>query len=184
VIRLFAALRPPTPVRAALLAAQGGVARARWQSDAQLHLTLRFIGEVDIRAADDIADALGRVTAGGFSLAAKGAGHFEKKGRPTALWAAIAPAPPLISLQAKIERACRSAGLAAEPRRFVPHVTLARLGPDAAGAGEWLAANAALSTPEWLVDRFWLYESRLGQTGSSYTPLAEWALGPPSAGPA
>ena len=61
--RLFVALRPPRPIRQQLLAAMHGISGARWQDDEQLHLTLRFIGEVDHHRAEDIAAALGSLYA-------------------------------------------------------------------------------------------------------------------------
>jgi RNA 2',3'-cyclic 3'-phosphodiesterase len=177
--RLFAALRPPPPVRDALLGAQGGVERARWQDEDQLHLTLRFVGEVDRHAAEDLSDALAGVTAPGFTLALRGVGHFERKGRPSALWAALTPSPGLERLVRRIERACRAAGLPAETRRFTPHITLARLPAGAIGAGDWLARHGDLTAPAWPVGAFRLYESRLGSGGSAYACIAEWPLGPP-----
>ena len=176
--RLFVALRPPPPVRAALLGAQGGVERARWQADEQLHLTLRFIGETDRRTGEDLVTALDGVTAPGFDLQVRGVGHFERKGRATALWAALAPSPALDLLERRIERACRAAGIAPETRKFVPHVTLARLGGGAVGAGAWLAAHGDLAAPPWPVTAYRLYESRMGSGGSAYLPLAEWPLDP------
>src|SRR5687768_8380838 len=59
--RLFVGLRPPPAIRARLLALMGGVTGARWQDDSQLHLTLRFIGEVERPRAEDIATALSNV---------------------------------------------------------------------------------------------------------------------------
>ena len=176
--RLFVALRPPPTVRAALLAATGGVERARWQDDGQLHLTLRFVGEVDRHVAADLVTALDEVKAPGFDLTVRGVGHFEKKGRPTALWAALDPCAPLDVLERRVERACRAAGLPPETRKFVPHVTLARLGGQGMGAGSWLAEHGDLSAPCWPVTAFVLYESRLGRGGSTYVPLAEWPLEP------
>lgn len=174
--RLCVALRPPPPVRAALLAAMGGVERARWQSDEQLHLTLRFVGEVDGRMADDLAAALGSVTAAPFVLRVRGVGHFETKGRPNSLWAAVEPNEGLDVLERRVERACRAAGLAPETRKFVPHVTLARLGSGAVGSGTWLARHGDLAAPAWPVDEFRLYESTLGSGGADYTPVARYPL--------
>lgn len=176
--RLFVSLRPPAPVRDALLDAEGGVEGARWQADDQLHLTLRFVGELDRRGEADLVAALGGVIAAPFSLAVRGVGHFERRGRPHALWAALAPSAELDLLQRRVERACRAAGLPGEPRKFVAHITLARLGSGAAGAGEWLARHGALAAPEWPVESFMLCESRLGSGGSVYQPLAEWPLEP------
>ena len=176
--RLFVALRPPPLVRAALLAATGGVERARWQDDGQLHLTLRFVGEVDRHAAADLVAALDEVTAPAFALTVRGVGHFERKIKPTALWAALAPCPALKVLEQRVERACRAAGLPPETRKFVPHVTLARLGGQSVGTGGWLAEHGDLAAPRWPVTAFRLYESHMGSGGSVYTSIAEWPLEP------
>ncbi|WP_120715938.1 RNA 2',3'-cyclic phosphodiesterase [Tsuneonella amylolytica] len=176
--RLFVALRPPEPVREALLSVAGGVEGARWQSDDQLHLTLRFAGDVSRRGEDDLIESLSKIEHEPFPLQVRGVGHFEKRGRANGLWAAFAPSPSLASLQRKVERACRGMGLAAEPRTFVPHVTLARLGGRAIGGGEWLARHGDFVVPEWLVEDFRLYESTLHPDGSRYTPIAGWSLGP------
>lgn len=178
-VRLFASLRPPRAVRDALIDAQGGVEGARWQDEEQLHLTLRFVGEIGPHTAEDLTDALSAVSAPGFTLALRGVGHFERRGRPHTLWAGVAPSAPLAALQRKVERACQAAGLDPEPRKFAPHVTLARLGGSAGPIGDWLARNGALSAPAWPVASFRLYESRLGAGGSVYVPLAEWPLDPP-----
>src|SRR3546814_11542892 len=99
--RLFVALRPPPDIRALLIAAMGGVRAARWQNDEQLHLTLRFIGEVDRPIAEDVVAALGRVHAPPITAAIAPVGPFEKRGRPDANRAVVAPGEPLAALPAK-----------------------------------------------------------------------------------
>ena len=84
--RLFIALRPPSAIRNPLIDTMEGVEGARWQYDEQLHLTLRFVGEVDARTADDLVGALSQVRAELFTLALRGVGSFERKGRVTSLW--------------------------------------------------------------------------------------------------
>ena len=79
--RLFVALRPPPSVRAALAATMDGVPQARWQHDEQLHMTVRYIGEVDTRVAEDIALVLGQVHAAPIEVALSGVGAFDKMGR-------------------------------------------------------------------------------------------------------
>src|SRR5690606_20008278 len=85
--RLFIAIRPPAPVREALLDTMEGIEGARWQDEEKLHLTLRFAGEVERPAANDLAAALGRIAAAPFALRIAGVGHFERKGQPHTLWA-------------------------------------------------------------------------------------------------
>lgn len=174
--RLFVAIRPPEPVRDLLIDAMEGIEGARWQSDQQLHLTLRFIGEVDAAQAEDIAGALGRIGAAPFPLEIRGVGYFEKKGHVHTAWAGIAPSPALEVLQRKVERACVSAGLAPEPRKFTPHITLARLNSASGPIGSWLAAHGTLRAGPFEVAEMALYESSLGRDGAHYEPVIRYSL--------
>lgn len=175
--RLFVALPLPEAIRDILLDTMDGIEAARWQSEEQLHLTLRFAGELDPRAAEDLVAALALVRAEPFALEIRGVGHFARKRRPHTLWAAVPPAEPLAILQRRVERACRAAGLPPETRKFVPHVTLARLNASSGPIGGWLADNALLAAGPWPVDSFALYESRLTPHGSDYERLEDFPLG-------
>ena len=178
--RLFVALTPPPVVRDALIDTMEGVEGARWQSDEQLHLTLRWVGEVDPHTADDLAEALEDVRGEPFELAIRGVGHFDTRSvhgaRAKAVWAAVAPSPALDQLQRRVERACRSAGLPPETRKFLPHITLARLNASSAPVGEWMQAHGALRLDGWRAERFTLYESFLSDAGSDYVPVVEYPL--------
>ena len=127
--RLFIAIRPPEAVRDALVDTMERLEGARWVPDDKLHLTLRFIGEVERPLANDIAAALARIEWPGFALSIDGVGHFAQRGRPTAVWARIVPSPALEGLRQKVEAACERAGAGREVRRFVPHITIARRMP-------------------------------------------------------
>lgn len=179
--RLFVALRPPPAIRDSLLATTGGVPAARWQDDAQLHCTLRFIGEIDRPQAEDVAAALAAVYAPAPLVQIAGVGRFEHKGRTDTLWAGFAPSEALHHVARKVEQACVRAGLPPERRAYLPHVTLARL-PRSAGAGPeidgWLAVHAGLATPAFAMPHLVLYESHLGRGGASYEPVARWPLAP------
>jgi 2'-5' RNA ligase len=179
--RLFVAVRPPEPVRERLLDAMEGLEGARWQDEEHLHLTLRFIGEVERPLANELADALSRVEAPPFPLAIAGVGHFERKGRPHALWAGLAASEGLEVLRQRVECACTSVGLERETRRFAAHITLARLGPGSGAIGGWLAANGALRTEPWEVEAFSLIESHLAHTGALYEEVVRYPLRPPVA---
>lgn len=175
--RLFVAIRPPAPVRTRLLTLMGGVAGARWQDDEQLHLTLRFIGEVDRRRAEDVDAALGGVLHAPFELTLEGVRSFERRGAPTVLWAGVAPQEPLRSLHKKTDQAIARTGLDAEHRAYQPHITLARLPRGAGGIGPFLEAAGGLSGPAFAVEDFCLYESRLTPAGAAYTILERYRLG-------
>ena len=175
--RLFVALRPPRAIRERLLGLMGGVPGARWQDDAQLHITLRFIGDVEARTAEDIAAALGSVRAPALELRLAGCGVFDdRRGRPNALWAGVAPREPLAALHRKVDQAIVRAGLEPERRAYLPHITLARMSGSAGPVGRWLAEHAALASEPFAVDAMILYESRLGTSGASYEPVARYPL--------
>lgn len=166
--RLFFGIRPPAPIRDALTDIMSGIDNARWQDDDQLHLTLRYIGEVDAHTADDIAEAAAGLRFDPFELRIHGLGHFDRKGVPSSVWAAVEPSEPLERLQGKIERICQKSGCEAETRKFTPHVTLARLNSSSGPLTPFLAEHARLSLPAWQVDSFILYESFLRPQGSLY----------------
>src|SRR6185369_12181206 len=107
--RLFVAIRPPEHIRDLLIDAMDESADFRWQDDEQLHITLRFIGEVDRPVADDLANALSRVRAQRFYIRVSGTGRFEQRSSG-ALWAGVEPREPLAILAAKIERVCQQTG--------------------------------------------------------------------------
>lgn len=178
-LRLFVALRPPPAIRERLLATMGGVPGARWQDDEQLHLTLRFVGEVDGRTAEDLAAALAAVRAPAPSVALAGVGRFGDRRRGGALWAGVAPHDVLTRLHRKVDQACVRAGLPPEGRAYLPHVTLARLPRSVAGAPEvegWLADTAGLASAPFTLPHLILYQSYLGREGAYYEPVMRWPL--------
>jgi RNA 2',3'-cyclic 3'-phosphodiesterase len=174
--RLFVAIRPPGPLRTRLLDLTGGVPGARWQDDEQLHLTLRFVGEVDGRTADDVADALAGVRAKPLEIALAGAGCFDRRGSPDTLWIGVSPAEPLAALHRKIDHALVRTGLPPEGRAYRPHVTIARFGRGAPPLGDALARLAGVRSDPHPVTDFRLYESHLDHDGARYEEVARYAL--------
>ena len=147
-----------------------------WQDDDQLHVTLRYIGEVDRPTAEDIDAALGKVRAPAIDLALNGVGWFDQ-GRSGALFARCAPAEPLAALHNKVDRALVRAGLQPERRAFLPHITLARRRTGAVDPAGWLERNAGLSTSAKPLSSMVLYESHLSRHGSSYEAITRYSLG-------
>lgn len=176
--RLFVALRPPHPVRAQLIAAMHGVSAARWQSDEQLHLTLRFIGEVDRHRAEDIAAALGALHAETIVARIAGVGLFERRGQPHTLWAGVEPTVPLAALHRKVDQCLARVGVAPETRAFMPHITLARLNRSSGPVASFLALHGDLASAPFLFGHVILYESELAHGGSRYHPVARYPLAP------
>ena len=179
-IRLFVALRPPPGIRQSLLDIMEGVPTARWQDEEQLHVTLRFIGEVERPVAEDVAVALSQIVAPVPSVALTGVGRFEKSGRTDTLWAGVTPHEALAALHRKVDQACVRAGLPPEHRAYLPHITVARLARSARvgfAIDEWLAKHAALSSAPFPLPHLVLYQSHLGRDGATYEPVTRWALG-------
>jgi 2'-5' RNA ligase len=174
--RLFVAIRPPTAIRAHLLRIMGGVSGARWQTDDQLHLTLRFIGEVDRHRARDIKAALSSVHHAAFHTALTGVHVFERCGEPAMLWAGAAPQEPLKSLHKKIDRALGGVGVEFDRRAYLPHVTLARLPRGSGSVRGFLESTGGFATEPFLVDEFCLLESRLTPEGAVYTAAERYSL--------
>lgn len=174
--RLFVAIRPPEHIRDLLIDAMDDSPDFRWQEDEQLHLTLRFVGEVERPVANDLADALSRIHAEHFQLRIAGVGRFEQRSSG-ALWAGVEPKAPIAALAAKVERVCQQVGLEPERRSFHPHITLARWkGRRSREVGEFIERRAGLSSQPFEVERFILFESRLSRHGAHYEEVAGFAL--------
>ena len=174
--RLFVAIRPPAAIREKLRSITGGIEGARWQNDAQLHLTLRFIGEVDRHRAEDIAAALGSVNSPPLDLTLNSVGMFERRGRVDALWAGVAPHDALRALHNKVDRACVAVGVPPDQRAYLPHITLARLNRSSGPADDFLSLNAGLSSAPFTIGEFGLFESELGREGAVYHHVERYSL--------
>ena len=124
--RLFTGLEIPAEVGQSLAMLRGGLPGARWIDPENYHLTLRFIGDVDDVVAHEIASLLGKVRRGAFDLRLDGLSSFGGR-KPRAVVASVSPQLPVIELQAEHERLLQRAGLEPEGRKYIPHVTMARL---------------------------------------------------------
>jgi 2'-5' RNA ligase len=177
-IRLFAAVPVPDEIAQGLVRRQQGLDGARWRSVDQMHLTLRFFGEIREDVARDLDAELAGVDGGGaFDLVLEGVGAFGEGRDIHAIWAGVAENPALKRLAKACETAARRAGLKPDTRQYRPHVTLAYLrhaDPDRVAA--WIQANNLLKSPPIRVDRFGLYSSFLAGEGAHYRLEAEYAL--------
>lgn len=176
-IRLFVALALPNLVRERLALIRAPLPGARWVPPENMHITLRFIGQVEPPMAEDVDAALSYIDAATFELRLVGLGTFGSRGRVRALWAGVEQTKLLDQLQAKIEAACGRAGLPPEGRKFHPHVTLARCkNVREAPAAEFAATYPGFDLPAIVVDAFTLYSSQMGRSGAVYTPEAVYPL--------
>lgn len=160
--RLFVAVELPEAVREELGRLCGDVPGARWAEPDDMHLTLRFIGDVDGLGFEDVAGALASVRAASFEMVLRGVGHFPPRGEPRTLWAGVERSEPLTLLHDRIESALTRAGIEPERRKFHPHITLARLrGSPARAVGSFLARHALFHTLPIPVEEFHLVSSKL-----------------------
>lgn len=174
--RLFVGLEIPESIKQHLVLLCHGVPGARWLRDDQLHVTVRFIGEVDPPKAADIDAALGAVRAPRFSVRLKGVDIFGESRKPRALWAGIEPEEDVQHLRDKVESALVRNGVTPEKRKFKPHLTLARFKERPRRLPQFLTANNDFSTDYFPVEDFILFESHLSQTGAQYEVKARYPL--------
>lgn len=178
-VRIFAALGIPDDIAERLMALMKGVPGAQWRPRENLHLTLRFFGEVAEPVADEIDVALGEVAEanGPFEMRLKAAGAFGGAD-PHALWVGAAENPALRRLAADCERAARRAGLKPDPQKFKPHVTLAYLSRTELSRVHAFETRLGLfETPPFDVSTFGLYSSHTRKSAPSiYRLEAEYPL--------
>lgn len=179
--RLFVGLALPDALREPLARLCHDLPGARWVDPENFHLTLRFIGEVDRHTAGDIDDALLRITSPAFDMSLAGLGTFGQGRKIRALWAkAIQTGSDLTHLRSKVESAVVRAGQPPEPRKFKPHVTLARfreVHPDRIQS--FVELNGLFRAGPVAIERFVLFESHMGKGGSVYEELADYPLRQP-----
>ncbi len=176
-MRLFVGLGVPENLARRLAILHGGIPGARWVEPQNMHITLRFIGEVPRDVAEDLDEMLVGVAAPGFDLQLHGLGTFGQGTKTRALWVGVEPSAGLSFLHQKIESAVVRGGQPAEGRKFTPHVTLARFAQaDAHRLQNFVEGNSLFHAGPWTIDHFTLFESHLGKGGPVYTPLADYAL--------
>jgi 2'-5' RNA ligase len=176
-IRLFAALVVPDEIVEGLARRQTGLEGARWRGPEQLHLTLRFFGEVREDVARDLDAELSIVGGGPFDIQLQGAGAFGEGGDIHTIWAGVAQSPELRRLARACEMAARRTGLRPDTRNYRPHLTLAYLRhPDPGTVAAWIQANNLLKSPPIRIERFGLYSSFLASDGAQYRLEASYAL--------
>lgn len=185
--RLFLAAAPDDDARAALAALRDRlraalpcVPRLRWLPDADLHLTLRFFGDVD-EARRQAIEAIAAAAAARHAPLATALHRLEywPPAAPRVVVAAFADEPALAALAADLETGARAAAFVPETRRFRPHVTLAR-----APARPLSRVPVALPVLWLRVGAITLYGSRAGPDDARYTPLETWPLAGTASGTA
>jgi 2'-5' RNA ligase len=167
--RLFVAIDLPLQVKERLALLCCGLPGARWVYPECLHLTLRFIGEVDAMVFQAVRQALAEIQSRSFSLRLEGVGFFPPRGRPRVVWSGISPNDQLVLLRKRVESVLVRSGLEPERRKYSPHITLARLqNTPPAKVADFLAHHSFFVTEDFWVNEFLLYSSVLGSKGAKH----------------
>jgi 2'-5' RNA ligase len=176
-LRLFVGIGFPPELKLQLSLLCSGIDGAKWVDPGNFHLTLRFIGETGEAVAADIDDALARLRARPFTLQLAGTGVFGGAYKPRSLWVGVERSPELIALHDKVERALVRVGLVPEPRKFSPHVTLARLHKPALDKlSGFFATHGQFRAVPHPVEGFSLIASFQTKAGSIYEDQADYSL--------
>jgi len=174
--RIFTGLEIPEDVAQPLAMLRGGLPGARWIDPENYHVTLRFIGDVDDVVAHEVASMLGRVRRGAFALRVEELKSFGGR-KPRAIVATLGPVQAVMELQAEHERLMQRVGLEPEGRKYIPHVTLARLRDSSSRqVADYLSLRAPLHSPLFTVSRFVLFSSRASVGGGPYVVEAAYPL--------
>ncbi len=178
-IRLFTAIDLPADIQDRLYEMGREIKGARSVPRQQLHLTLKFIGEVPKDRLPAIQEALAAVSAAPFSLALQGLGRFPARGPARIVWAGCRAESRLQQLFSALEETLEPLAITREEREYFPHITIARLKiPSPAAVREFLAHHAAFAAEPFAVKCFSLYSSRLSAQGADHQvegcfPLAD-----------
>ncbi|HMB91518.1 MAG TPA: RNA 2',3'-cyclic phosphodiesterase [Rhodothermales bacterium] len=176
--RLFTAIDLPDEHKARLTALQDPTLSVRWTPEAQYHLTLRFIGDVDEETLASFEAALASVQAPTFELEGNNLGVFPSLRRPRVIYAGIPPKPPLLGVHASITHELGKIGIAPDTKPFRPHITIARVKKaSAAAVRTFLRAHQSFTLPPFSVSHFHLYESILRPEGALHLQRRRFALG-------
>jgi 2'-5' RNA ligase len=181
-LRLFVAIDLPDVLKQQLSALTTRIDGVRWTETENLHLTLRFIGDVSHETADAIQAALSDVQSPPFSLQLSGVGTFPANPRkpPRIIWAGLSNPPAIQSLHEIIERTVSGLGPTPDNRPYTPHITLGRVRSaddhTVAAIRQFVERNAGFHSEAFIPAEFLLMQSQLSPSGSKYTSLARYPL--------
>jgi 2'-5' RNA ligase len=183
--RVFIAVQVPTAAKQELGKLIDGLALeysrdVRWVAPEGIHLTLKFLGNVEASRISSVIESMGAAAkgTGPFRLQVSGLGTFPNAARPRVLWAGVTgDLEPLLELQQRVENAMAGLGFAKDRQCFNPHLTLGRVRDRVSpanrqGIGAAFSGQGLASPEPWLVEEVFLVQSRLGPQRATYSDLA------------
>ncbi|MEW5797080.1 MAG: RNA 2',3'-cyclic phosphodiesterase [Candidatus Zixiibacteriota bacterium] len=176
--RLFVAIDLPDQIKQGLTEICNGLPGAKWVDQSQMHITLKFIGEVDGAVFRDAREALATIRLEPFEITIKGTGYFPPRGDPQVLWAGVDGNDRLKQLRNKVETTLVRAGLEHEKRKFAPHVGLAKIRETPPGRlATYLSQYGLFRLPSFEVREFCLFSSFLSSERAIHQIEETYPLG-------
>lgn len=176
-MRLFIAIPLSKRVKQKLLDLQQPIDGIRWQSQEQMHLTLKFVGEVDKTTASELREELDNIVHPGFFMTIAGIGYFPEGGQPNVIWMGIKENRTLAELHQKVERACEEVGIAPEDRPYKAHITLGRAkNVSKRAVNSFINQHKKFAMPDVQINEFVLYQSKLHADGARHSRLQTFPL--------
>lgn len=175
-MRLFVAIPLSQSIVEKLIALREPIRGVRWQDPEQLHLTLRFIGSVDSFMKTALQESFSQIHVDQFQFNIKGVGFFPNANNPRVYWAGVSEEPEMMALQERVEKACKNAGVEAETRTFVPHITLAKVKGRSEALSSYVRQHQHFEIDAVSVKKFNLYRSELTRDGAVHTVVQTYPL--------
>lgn len=158
-----------------------------WTRPQNLHLTIRYLGQIGPRLLGGLDRVLSYVQMDTFSLKLRGVGSFQAMDQAdtNVLWVGVEPSKDLQKLFLAVNQTLVRLGVPPSGRPFMPHITLARIknGADPEQIRSFLERHRHFEGALYSIDQFNIYESRLGDHGLEYAPLKRYKLGLPTETP-
>ncbi len=171
-MRLFIAIPLPEDIRHELSDFQDHNLNVRWVSPEQMHLTLKFLGQVNNIQKKQVTKLLSEIRFDSFQIAIKGFGFFPEKGSLRVFWAGIqTETPALHELQKKVEKAALEFGIQKDKHPYIPHVTLGRINDHSLKKADLIRPESEISSRKFTVKHFKLYQSFLQPEGAIHKIL-------------
>jgi 2'-5' RNA ligase len=175
-MKLFLGIEIPSSIKKELDHLFFGLPGARWVGKDQLHITLRYLGEVNFHQMKDLDDSLKMISFPSFRVSLKSVGAFYNKKYPKSAWVGVNESVNLFNLQKKVEGTVRHT-LTLERKKFIPHLTLARLRETSFhDMANYLELNSLFTAGPWEVDHFNLYSSVSSSDGVRYSIEQSYSL--------
>lgn len=171
-MRFFIAIPIPEDIKKQLIGIQRPVKGVRWVPEEQLHLTLKFVGNLGEVSALQLKKVLCEIRFAPFDIAVESTGFFPERGSPRVFWAGVTHRDGLFNLQGTVNEIALKIGAEKDPFKYKPHITLARIKKKSVNRDQLKPSDTDFQSRLFTVDRFILFQSLLRPEGVEHTEIA------------